>query len=312
MRKEDLGQFMSNQFTTSRHQDPLARRDFMLRMALAGGGLTLTGAAACAPAGTRAPEAAQDADASGREAAFELYHEEYGEGPAIVFAHGGSGTHMSWWRQIPTFSREFRCITYAQRGYGFSPDVPGGPGRAAFVDDLRSLLDSLGIERAALVGQSMGGRSVLGFAAAYPERVDALVMSSTTGGYRDDELDELRAAAPDLGRRSAFAPAYAERDPEGALLYRMVGRTNEHLSEGDEDMPSAQTPPPDIQPIVDAGVRTLFLVGERDTVAPPAVTKGLQAKMAGSTLYTFPESGHSPYWEAHEEFNQVVLDFLRG
>jgi 3-oxoadipate enol-lactonase len=303
---------MSNQLITRRHQDPLARRDFMLRMALAGGGLTLAGTAACGPGDTGVPEAAQGADTPGLEAEFELYHEDYGEGPAVVFAHGGSGTHMSWWRQIPTFSSEFRCITYAQRGYGFSPDVPGGPGRAAFVDDLRSLLDTLGIERAALVGQSMGGRSVLGFAAAYPERVDALVMSSTTGGYRDDELDALRTAAPDLGPRSAFAPAYATRDPEGAFLYRLIGRTNEHLSEGDEDMPSAQTPPPDIQPIVDAGVRTLFLVGERDTVAPPAVTKGLQAKMTGSTLHTFPESGHSPYWEAHEEFNQVVLDFLRG
>ena len=97
---------MSNQLIPSRHQDPLARRDFMLRMALAGGGLTLAGTAACGPGDTGVPEAAQGADTPGPEAEFELYHEEYGEGPAIVFAHGGSGTHMSWWRQIPTFSRE--------------------------------------------------------------------------------------------------------------------------------------------------------------------------------------------------------------
>ena len=62
--------------------------------------------------------------------------------------------------------------------------------------NLRSLLDGLGIERASLVGQSLGGRSVLGFAAAYPERVEALVL----GGYRDADLDGARAAAPDIGR----------------------------------------------------------------------------------------------------------------
>ncbi len=280
----------------------LERRDFV-RMGLAAGSLTLAGSA-CGPVGA-------DTAAAGRDE-FELYHEVYGEGPTVVFAHGGSGTHMSWWRQIPSFSREFTCVTYAQRGYGFSPDVPGGPGRTAFAHDLRSLLDGLGIERASLIGQSMGGRSVLGFAALYPERVEKLVMSSTTGGYRDAELDALRQSAPDLGRRSAFAPSYAERDPEGAFLYRMVGRSNEFLSDDDEDAPAMETAVPDIEPIVAAGVPTLFLVGERDTVAPPTVTKALQAKMSGSTLVTFPESGHSPYWEVHEEFNRVVLDFLRA
>lgn len=291
---------MSNTKQAENHTLP--RRTFVRRVALAGGGLTLAGPAACGPA---------EAGTSATSTEFELYHEVYGEGPAIVFAHGGSGTHMSWWRQIPTFSREFTCITYAQRGFGFSTDVENGPGRAAFAEDLRSLLDELEIESACLVGQSMGGRSVLGFAAAYPERVDALVMSGTTGGYRDAELDALRAEAPDLGRRSAFSPSYAERDPEGAFLYRMIGRSNQFLSEDDEDGPAVQAPIPDISRIVAAGIPTLFLVGERDTVAPPTVTKALQAKMAGSTLVTFPESGHSPYWEVHEEFNRVVLDFLR-
>lgn len=92
----------------------------------------------------------------------------------------------------------------------------------------------------------------------------------------------------------------------------MVSRTNQYLDETDDDEPAVETPIPDIGRIVEAGVRTLFLVGERDTVAPPTVTKALQAKMTGSTLVTFPESGHSPYWEVHEEFNRVVLDFLRA
>lgn len=294
---------------------PIARRDFVQRMALAGGGLSVAAAAGCGAAGgTGVSEAVRVAEntAPMPSTEFDLYHEVYGEGPPVVFAHGAGGTHMSWWKQIPTFSQEFTCITYAQRGFGFSPDVRDGPGRGAFVEDLRSLLDTLGIERASLIGQSMGGRSVLGFAAAYPERVDALVMSSTTGGYRDDDLDAVRAAAPELGRRSAFSASFAERDPEGAFLYRMVSRTNQHLAEPDDDTPPVEVPMPDIERIVAAGVRTLFLVGERDTIAPPTVTKALHAKMTGSTLATFAESGHSPYWEVPEEFNRVVLDFLRA
>ena len=150
-----------------RESAPLARRTFVQHLTLAGGA-SLLGAL---PASAQTPPPV-----------FRLYHEEHGDGPPLVFAHGAGGTHMSWWNQIPSFSRDFRCITYSQRGFGFSPDVSGGPGRGAFVEDLRHLLDELDIERASLVGQSMGGRSVLGFAAAHPERVEALVMSSTTGG----------------------------------------------------------------------------------------------------------------------------------
>ena len=170
----------------------MTRRTVLQGLALAGSGLATT---SCGRPGTDTVGAVDTARAAPepQDPAFELHYEVYGEGPPVVFA--------------PRFSREFRCVTYSQRGFGLSPDQSGGPGRAAFVDDLRSLLDRLDIEKASLVGQSMGGRSVLGFAAAYPERVDALVLSGTTGGYRDAELDSVRAAAPDLGPRSAFAAA---------------------------------------------------------------------------------------------------------
>ena len=88
----------------------------------------------------------------------------------------------------------------------------------------------------------------------------------------------------------------------------MVSRTNRYFTNADSDTAPPDTPVPDIGRIVDAGVRTLFLVGERDTVAPPAVTKALQAKMTGSDLVTFETSGHSPYWEVPNEFNRIVLE----
>ena len=112
------------------------------------------------------------------------------------------------------------------------------------------------------------------------------------------------------GPGAPLAASYAERDPEGAFLYRLISRTNRRLSA--EDTAPSEAPNPDIQRIVDGGGRTLFIVGELDTVAAPSVIKAMQAKMPGSSLVTFADSGHSPYWEIPERFNQVVRDFLRG
>jgi 3-oxoadipate enol-lactonase len=87
---------------------------------------------------------------------IELYYEVHGEGPALVLAHGGGGSHLSWWQNVPVLARRFRCVTFDHRGFGASRDLTDGPGPSAFVEDLRQLLDHLGIQRAALAGQSMG------------------------------------------------------------------------------------------------------------------------------------------------------------
>ena len=80
---------------------------------------------------------------------IELYYEIHGEGPAVVLAHGAGGNHLSWWQQVPRLSQHFRCVTFDHRGFGSSRDLPDGPGADAFIEDLRQLLDHLGIERTA-------------------------------------------------------------------------------------------------------------------------------------------------------------------
>ena len=72
---------------------------------------------------------------------FRLYYEDSGgNAPAIVFLHGAGGNHLSWWQQLPVFVDEYRCIAVDQRGFGQSPDVPGGPGPAALGADVLALL----------------------------------------------------------------------------------------------------------------------------------------------------------------------------
>ena len=115
---------------------------------------------------------------------IELYYESHGDdsAPAIVFAHGRGGNHLSWWQQVAAFSGEFRCITFDHRGWGASIAEHGTPLRENFIDDLTALLDYLEIDKTFLVAQSMGGFSCLGFALAHPERTLGLVLGDTTGG----------------------------------------------------------------------------------------------------------------------------------
>ena len=79
-----------------------------------------------------------------------LYYEVTGTGPALVFAHGLGGNHLSWWQQVPYFRDRYTCVTFAHRGFAPSTEVPGGPGPRAFVDDLAALIGHLDLEEVRL------------------------------------------------------------------------------------------------------------------------------------------------------------------
>ncbi len=273
-----------------------SRRNFLSRSLVIGTGLGMGGIAQLVSAQNQFLTPISIGD-------FKLYYEDHGSGPVVIFAHGAAGTHASWWQQVPVLSKSYRCITYDQRGHGYSVDKPDGPYRSAFVEDLRVLMDTLEIEKASLVAQSMGGRSCLGFAAKYPDRVESLVMGDTTGGYSDPELQALRAEF--RGVRAAFAPEFAIQHPELAFLYREV--SNSSLPSGRN---SVDVPMPDIQAIIEAEIPVLFIVGEKDTLAPPQVIEAMHKKMPGSKFVLVPGSGHSVYFEKAEIFNQLLLDFF--
>ena len=118
---------------------------------------------------------------------FSLYYERVGAGAPIVFLHGLGGNHLSWWQQVPYFMRSFECVTVDQRGFGLSPD-PDGVFNRAHSSDLGALLDYLKIDKAVLVGQSMGGWTIVGYALEHPERVAAMVMADTPGGIFTPEM----------------------------------------------------------------------------------------------------------------------------
>src|SRR4029453_16856355 len=107
-----------------------------------------------------------------------LYYETEGKGPALIFAHGLGGNHLSWWQQVPHFRDRYTCVTFAHRGFSPSSALADGPDPADYVGDPPALVDHLGATHVRIVSQSMGGWSALDYALAAPARVRALVLAS--------------------------------------------------------------------------------------------------------------------------------------
>src|SRR5512147_2484007 len=107
----------------------------------------------------------------------QIYYESAGEGPALVLVHAGFVDSRMWDTQWEDFSRDHHVVRFDMRGYGRSSLLQGPVSRR---DDLYQLLEGLGIERAILLGCSMGGGIVLDFALDHPERISALILVSAS------------------------------------------------------------------------------------------------------------------------------------
>jgi 3-oxoadipate enol-lactonase len=250
----------------------------------------------------------------------QLYYETHGVGPALVFAHGLGGGHLSWWQQVPHFRDRYTCVTFDHRGFGLSRDAPGGPGPDAFVDDLAALVEHLGVPDVRLVAQSMGGWACLGYALHHPGRVRALVMASTTGTLDDPEILRLfrahGAARPEAalvarGIHPACGERMAREQPALHFLYREVDALSHNLDKdaARRKLIAMRTTPRGAVAALRAPL--LCIAGEEDVVIPAAAVAVLASIVPDARLARVPEAGHSVYWERPETFNRLVDDFLR-
>jgi len=246
---------------------------------------------------------------------IDLYYEMHGGGPALVLAHGGGGSHLSWWQQVPPLAKTYTVITFDHRSFGQSPDVPNGPGANAFVQDLTALLDHLGVRKAAVAGQSMGGWTVCGFAAAHPERVSALILCDTTGGV--DTPGAMKAQA-NIRERSqgnltqilanAYSKHFPARAPTLCFLYQQISTLNTHVAP--TLVPTLFSLKHSVKPIIEHQIPTLLLVGEEDVLTPPQAMENIAAQIPHARFVKVPHAGHSVYFERAEEFNRIIEDFL--
>ena len=244
---------------------------------------------------------------------IQLYHEVHGpaigEAPVLVFAHGAGGNHISWWQQIPRFSRARTCVTFDQRGYGRSLDT-NGLGGAAYAADLAGLLEHLGVRQFDLVAQSMGGWTALAFALNHPGRIRRLVMADTHGGLRLPELRTAERAAVPAGSHPATGPWMEEEQPELAFLYKQLmalspDRAPEQLM---AHLNAIGTP--SVEQVQTLTFPVLFIVGEDDLSIPPAVLEAAARAFPNATVARVPKAGHSVYFERPARFNELVEAFL--
>ena len=258
-----------------------------------------------------------------------LHYEEAGSGTPVVFVHEFAGDLRSWDPQLAHFSRRYRCIAYNARGYPPS-DVPESWERYSqeFArDDVLAVLDGLKLERAFVVGLSMGGFAALHFGIKYSPRALGLVVAGCGYGAeparREEFLRSSRANAEQIMKEGManFAATYGhnatrlqlrDKDPRGFALY--IKYLSEHSAQGSANtMLGYQARRPSLYDLKKemAGITapTLVMCGDEDdaTLEPGLLMKRTIPRMG---LVVLPRTGHGMNLEDPALFNRIVEDFF--
>jgi pimeloyl-ACP methyl ester carboxylesterase len=259
-----------------------------------------------------------------------LYYEETGSGFPLVFVHEFAGDHRSWELQVRAFSRRYRCITYNARGYPPS-DVPEperySQDRAR--DDIRAVLDALKIDKAHVVGLSMGGFATLHFGFTYPERARSLVVAGcgygAAAGERQKFIEEVEGAASrfetlgmaEASKAYALAPTrvqFQNKDPRG--FQQFADHLAEHSTEGSaRTMRGVQGRRPSLFDLTERmktiTAPTLVMTGDEDwSCLEPALL--MKRTIATAGLVVMPNCGHLINLEEPDAFNRHLVDFFHA
>ena len=258
-----------------------------------------------------------------------LYYEETGAGDAVLFIHEFADDYRGWEPQIRHFSRRYRCIVYSARGYPPS-DVPPSPSsysQMRAVGDALAVLDHLSIEKAHIVGLSMGGFCALHCGLNHPGRAISLVVGGCGYGAQADKREQFRDEAlttadsfesigmAKTAERYALGPTrvqYQNKDPRGWREF--AEHLAEHSAKGSANtMRGVQAERPSLYDLVDdmakLAVPTLIISGDEDEpcLEPSLLMKRL---IPSAGLVFLPLTGHAINLEEPDAFNRAVQDFL--
>jgi 3-oxoadipate enol-lactonase len=253
-----------------------------------------------------------------RRGGAEIHYEIFGKGPALVFAHGLGGNHLSWWQQVAHFAPTHTCVVFAHRGFPPSTPVAGKTAPDSYGDDLAALIDELKLDQVSLVAQSMGGWTCLDYALREPKRVRALVMASTSGAvdFRplgNEEVDEWTRLSPtklanlqSRGIHAAGGERMAREQPALAQLYGQISAlaSPEFRDEVRSRIREMRTKAPAL--LAELPMPVLFVTGDEDWVFPPAAGPALARLAPKGSAVRVPAAGHSVYFERAAQFNEII------
>jgi 3-oxoadipate enol-lactonase len=250
-----------------------------------------------------------------------IHHELSGatDKPPLVFTNS-LGTDLRVWGAVASLLADrYRIVRYDKRGHGLSEQPEPPYALTDLVADLAALLEHLGIERAAIVGLSVGGLIAQGFAALHPEKVAALVLSNTAHkiGTRegwDDRIDLVTrkglAAVADNIMPLWFTPAFRRPDNPDYVGYRTMflrspvgGYVGTCAALRDADLTESTRA---------LAVPTLCIVGDQDGSTPPDLVRSMASLIRNAEFRIIPGAGHIPCVEKPDAVAAVVSGFLRG
>lgn len=260
---------------------------------------------------------------------IKLYYEETGDGLPVIFVHEFAGDVRSWEPQIRFFSRRYRCINFSARGF-LPSDIPESPDKYSQEiarDDILAVLDGLDIEKAHIVGLSMGGFATLHFGITYPDRATALVVAGAGYGAGQEarvqfELETTEAAdrmqsetMAKFGKTYALGPTRVQlqnKDPRSWKEFEE--QLCEHSSLGSANtMRGVQRRRPSLYDLEsqmkEMELPTLIINGDEDD---PCLDVGLfmKRRIRSSALVLLPQTGHASNLEEPALFNQFVGDYF--
>jgi pimeloyl-ACP methyl ester carboxylesterase len=254
---------------------------------------------------------------------IDIYYEDYGTGKALILIQGLTYATPMWHWQAPELKKHFRVVIFDNRGSGQSskPDIPYSI--KMFADDAVALMDALKIERANVLGISMGGLIAQELALLFPARVHKLVLCSTFFGGATALLPNAET--------TAYLAQYQEKPTEDMIRFEIAYGTASGFSERFPDRVEKlmefkkKTRPPRFayfrqlmsgvgyvneDRLANLSIPTLILTGRKDRIIPIENSFRLHNLIPGSEVAVFENSGHHPHIEEPEEFNRRVTEYL--
>jgi 3-oxoadipate enol-lactonase len=255
-----------------------------------------------------------------------LHWESFGAGPAVLLLAGQGMTVDGWWATIPVLARSFRVLAFDNRGTGRSSRVIRPYSLAQMANDAVAVLDAAGEQRSHVYGLSLGSMVAQELALRHPDRVDALVLgSSSAGGWAAFKPSPVSFAQTFLVRAGSMGP---EEVAWAAVPYTYAERTRRrHPDRIAADIAHRLNSPPEPLAYVHQAAAvashnayerlnriaapTLVVHGEQDVFVPPANALVLAEKIPGARLQTWPEAGHM-YPIDEPRADHAIARFLGG